>query len=166
MDNNYDVKFVVVALNKLGMPTFYPIEVEDLMGYYVSKAFIASDEVKYDGHGQEYHVYDVVLPYGDLRKKEMTVPEYNEHGNLTNATRIYEVYDSLEEAEKVRDGFNGELLKQKVLSAYEKYAGTNERRKKIEEASATFDYYLNQCEEYEMALQSKTSAMTFQRLRA
>ena len=73
MDNNYDVKFVVVALNKLGMPTFYPMEVEDVMGYYVSKAFIASDETKYDSQGREYHAYDVVLPYGDLRKKEMMI---------------------------------------------------------------------------------------------
>lgn len=154
-----EIKYVIVAFNKPGIPTFYPLDAEDIMGYFVSKAFVVSDEIKMDREGNEYHVYDVVLPYGDLRGK-INTPEYNKYGNLINGTRIYEVYDSLEEAEAVRDKLNVELRNQKILCAYEKYAGTNIRRKKIEEASSTFDYYLNECEEYEMALQSLTSTLT------
>lgn len=156
MDNNFDIKYVVVAFNQPGIPTFYPIDAEDTMGYFVSKAFIVTDEIKLDREGNEYHIYDVVLPYGDLRGK-MNTPEFNEYGNLINGVRIYEVYDSLKEAEEVRDKLNLELRNKKILCAYEKYAGTRIRRKKIEEASSTFDYYLNECEEYEMALQSLTS---------
>ena len=40
MDNNFDIKYVVVAFNQPGIPTFYPIDAEDTMGYFVSKAFI------------------------------------------------------------------------------------------------------------------------------
>ncbi len=163
MENNYDIKFVVCTLANPGFPTFYPIDAESIMGYFVSKAFVVSEETKYDRKGQEYKVYDVVLPYGDLRG-EMSFPEFNKYGNLINGTRIYEVYDSRKEAEDERDKQNLELRNQKILCAYEKYAGTNMRRKKIEEASSTFDYYLNECEEYEMALSSLTSNLNISKL--
>ena len=163
MENNYDIKYVVAALVNPGFPTFYPIDAENVMGYYVSKAFVVSEETKYDRRGEEYKVYDIVLPYGDLRG-EVSYPEFNKCGNLINGYRVYEIYDSRKEAEEVRDKLNINLRSKKILSAYEKYASNNLRRKKIEEVNSTFDYYLNECEEYELALLNLTSKLNNQKL--
>ena len=62
MENNYDIKYAVAVFNRPGRLSFYPSKEENIIGYVASKVYVVSEETKYS-KGEEYQVYDVVLPY-------------------------------------------------------------------------------------------------------
>jgi len=152
MENNYDIKYAIAVLNNPGKLSFYPYDEKSMVGYVVSKVFVVSEETKYKD-GEEYKVYDVVLPYENIGN-ERFMPLFNKHGNAVNTTRIYRVYDSYESAKEECDELNSKLKFKAVAEAYSAPYGTYNER--VERAQKKFRANMNECNTFETIINERS----------
>ena len=155
MEENYPIKYVVITMYHPGYSSILSDEGKSVMGYIVGKAIVAEETIRYRKDGKSDKIYNVVVPYTDLRSKIITLPKYDAYGKLLNGTLIYEVFDSFERASEYSDELNDSLRERVSMKVFQNYYGKREYKTILEEELAKYEYYLNECKEYEQNLLSK-----------
>ena len=90
-------------------------DVEETVGYVVSKAYLVSENVIYSGDGNIHSKYSVVFPYhsiNDIKLNKRHYPEYGigNHEECYNSSTVDILYSSFEEADLQATILNKELL--------------------------------------------------------
>lgn len=145
MNQEYDVKYAIAALNKPGKVSFYPYE-DRIVGYIITKVLVVREETKVS-NGEEYSAYDVLLPYVDISNRREE-PILDASGNPVNTSRIYKVYDSYEDAIKDRD----ELNKQLKFVVVAKELRKQKSNKKVDDVFFQYNAQMNECKIFESVI--------------
>lgn len=130
----YPKKYVVMCLIKPGISSNEYSNIDNMMGYYVSSAYLIEnidDE------------YVVALSH---------YPEFTKDNVLINGSIVDRIYDTKDAAIKNRDRLNNKLVNDKVSIAYEKYLNNKIDRMNLIKAKIDAESDLSECEEYEFSL--------------
>lgn len=112
---DYPVKYAVLAVEEQVGWGFGLNELEreyDVCAYIVSKVYVVNKTVEYLGNGTSKKKYQVVFPYIDKEdlQNQRRVPDYSLYDQCINATTVTTVFDTYEEASKVANAKNQEIL--------------------------------------------------------
>ena len=157
MENDYEIKYAIAVFNKAGKISFHPLREDSLIGYIVTKVYVVSHEIFYD-NGDKYVIYDAVLPYENM-SKERHYPEYDKYGNVVNAERIENVYDSYDEAKTECDKMNGKIKFKMVSEVYSKPYIYGLYVDKIDNAAKHFKELMNECKTIETIVSERSKEL-------
>ena len=129
MNNDYPVKYVVMYMTKPGFAYIYEKEKINIMGHFVSYAYLINEVINKDGTRS----YNVVIPFFNNGKEE-NAPLFDEKGNLLNGVFVSEIYDTRDKAIAKKNQLNEVLINEKLSYEYNLHKSARDVIKKVDVA--------------------------------
>lgn len=116
MENNYPIKYTVMAIRELigWRPGLSMVGRKSyIAAYIVSKCYVISEKKEYKKNGDINYTYEVVFPIKVINPDasfERQVPEYNSDDECINKIIVNDLFDNFDDAYVLANRKNNELL--------------------------------------------------------